>query len=94
MFVSRQRNPTFSIDEFNQEKQKDVNNSKDVNMRSDDITLEETQMKIVKPLMYIDNRMDLENWLLQMNIYFVFNQGEKRQKTLFAITRMKRKIMK
>ena len=61
MFVSRQRNPTLSTNEFNQGKQKDVNNPKDVNMKSDNITLEEIQMKVVKSPMYIDNRMNLEN---------------------------------
>ena len=61
MFVSKQHNPTSNISEFNQGKQKDVNNPKDVNMKSDNITLEETQIKIIKPLMYIDNRMNLEN---------------------------------
>ena len=44
--------------------------------------------------MYIDNRINFENWFLQLNNYFVFNHEEKKQKTLFAITRMKKKIMK
>ena len=64
-------------------------------MDNDNITLEETtQMKVAKPPMYIGNRIDLENWFLQMDIYFVFNQGEERQKALFATTRMRGKVMK
>ena len=61
MFVSRQRNPTLNTSEFNQGKQKDVNNFKDVNMNNDNITFEEFQMKVAKPLMYINNRMNFEN---------------------------------
>ena len=61
MFVSRQRNFTLNTNEFNQGKQKNINNFKDVNMKSDNITLEESQMKVTKSLMYISNCMNFEN---------------------------------
>ena len=59
--MSRQRNFIFNISEFNQKKQKNVNNFKNVIMKSDNIIFEEFQMKIAKSLIYIDNRMNFEN---------------------------------
>ena len=61
MFITKQRNLILNISEFIQEKKKDVNNLKNVNIKSDDIIFEKFQIKIAKSLMYIDNRMNLEN---------------------------------
>ena len=53
----------------------------------------EFQLKIIKSLVFHKNRLKFENWLFQLNIYFVFNFNNEKQKTLFAITRMKKKIV-
>ena len=60
-------------------------------MNNNNITFKESKIKVIKSLMYNENRINLENWLLQLNIYFIFNFNKKRQKTLFAITHMKKK---
>ena len=93
MFISKQRNPTLNINEFTREKQLNVNNSLNVNMNNDFNTSKENRLKIIKSLVFHENRLKLKNWLFQLNIYFIFNFYEEKHKTLFAITRMKEKIV-
>ena len=93
MSTSRQRNPTLNINKFTRGKQ-DVNNSLNVNMNSDFNTSKESRLKVTKSFVFNENRLKLENLLLQLNIYFVFNLNNEKQKTLFAITRMRRKVVK
>ena len=44
------------------------------------------KIKINKPNLYYEDRMALENWLTQMNIYLLFNSVQKDQKMFFAFS--------
>ena len=62
MFTSRQRNLTLNINEFIKEKSSIVDNSLDVNMnRNENNTLEKLHFKVIKSIMFNDNRLKLEN---------------------------------
>ena len=56
-------------------------------------TLKKLHFKMIKLIMFNDNRLKFKNLFLQIKLYFVFNLiDEKKQKTLFATIRMKNKI--
>ena len=44
------------------------------------------KVKVNKPNIYKGERDELNDWLIQMKLYFAFNSISKNQKTLFAFT--------
>ena len=55
------------------------------------ISKEFNDIKIVKSRIFNDQWTKLENWLLQLKLYFAFNTIKKDQKTLFVVSRMNEK---
>ena len=87
MFTSRQRNfvlNTISATTFK------INNHFDdrvkINNHFDD------RVKINKLDVYKGERDELDDWLIQMKLYFAFNSISKNQKTLFAFIYFRRRV--
>jgi len=47
---------------------------------------EDDKVRINKPDVYHENRIGLKNWLMQINIYFIFYSVSANKKTIFAFT--------
>ena len=99
MFISRTRTSTFNASGNNQDKTVNINNSSNVKMQNDEKNNNNTttsediiSIKIAKSKIFNEQRTKLENWLLQLKLYFVFNSVKNDKKTFFAISRMKEKI--
>ena len=76
MFTSRQRNLAPSIISVTTLK---------INNHFDD------QIKINKFDVYKDERDELNDWFIQMKLYFAFNSISKNQKTLFVFIYFKKR---
>jgi hypothetical protein len=50
---------------------------------------EDDKIRINKLDVYYEDRIDLKNWLMQMNIYFTFYSILANEKTIFAFTFLK-----
>ena len=99
MFISRARTPTLNASENNQDKTININNSSDVKMQNDEksnndtITSEDIiSIKIAKSKIFNEQRTELENWFLQLKLYFVFNSIKDDKKIFFVISWMKEKV--
>ncbi len=54
--------------------------------------IRDDKIKINKPNIYYEDRTSLENWLMQVNIYFIFYFILANQKTIFALTFFKERV--
>jgi hypothetical protein len=50
---------------------------------------EDDKIRINKPDVYHEDRIGLKDWLMQMNIYFIFYPVSANKKTIFAFTFLK-----
>ena len=99
MFTSKARILIFNASENNQGKTININNSSNVKMQNDEKNNNDTttsediiSIKIAKLKIFNEQRMKLENWLLQLKLYFVFNSIKNDKKIFFIISRMKKRI--
>ena len=61
MFISRQRNSIFNINEFNRDKQQNINNSKNVDINNNFNTFKKMKFKMIKTIIFNENRMKFKN---------------------------------
>ena len=99
MFISETRTFILNASGNNQNKTININNSSNVKMQNDEKSNNDTitseniiNIKITKSKIFNEQRTKLENWLLQLKLYFVFNSIKNDKKTFFVINRMKEKV--
>jgi len=54
--------------------------------------MRDDKIRINKPNIYHEDRIGLKNWLMQVDIYFIFYFVSADQKTIFASTFLKGRV--